>query len=116
MIPSNEAKKSDPVNIPVVRLVAGQRSQRSCQELGVCMNPVRSCTGTCSQVVMQQLALLKQQAHPFGVEGPFRRDRRARRAQRRTSRLSLALWAVVVVAVAVSPAALVMARSLGYLS
>jgi len=73
----------------VVPLVAPQREARSCHELGVCLHPARACGLRCEQVALQQLhrVVLAQPprtdtpaapTQPFGVEGPYRRERMTR--------------------------------------
>lgn len=107
MIQSNQVKPQQQTvspqipspQIPVVRLVAGQRPQRSCHQVGICLNPMRSCTQHCEQVALQQLQrpTTEPTLAPYGVQGPYRRTRPSR-----ADRLGLAVWLLVWLFVAIT--------------
>ncbi|MDP3926186.1 MAG: hypothetical protein U1E02_25205 [Hydrogenophaga sp.] len=77
MNPVNTTATASQPSANVVHLVAPQRMQRSCYELGVCLHPSASCTKTCRRVEAMQpvggLAdMVAAPTRPFGVEGPYR--------------------------------------------
>lgn len=89
MNPVNTTATASQPSANVVHLVAPQRMQRSCYELGVCLHPARACGLRCEQVALQQLhrVVLAQPprtdtpaapTQPFGMEGPYRRERMTR--------------------------------------
>ncbi len=94
-----------------VHLVAPQRMQRSCYELGVCLHPSGSCTKTCRRLEAMQpvggLAdMVAAPTQPFGVEGPYRE--RMTRGDRWRLRAALAASAVTGLAVVYVLGALVL--------
>lgn len=82
-----------------VKLAAPQRAPRTCHQLGICLNPVHSCTQHCEQVQLQQLQrpTTEPTLPPYGVQGPYRRTRPSR-----ADRLGLAVWLLVWVFVAIT--------------
>lgn len=82
----------------LTRDISPMPRRRTCQELGVCLNPTTACGDTCQQLTggptMQRLttttgAELPTPTLPFEVDGPYRREssHRLNRAERLAFRL-----------------------------